>query len=247
MSQRPSTNRCTKLDLAFEDLGVQPLKNIEHPIRIYRGGAGALPAGPCGVALSSRSHRPVQGRRPSSAFPTERNETVQCLQTAFCRGSAHRRGVRHARACSANRADPGGTRAAPHRSPRLAARPAPVGPISNLIMAVLGGAERGRWRVPEHCTAVAIMGGCVLDLRAAQLRPGHHHHHSDDHGRRGGDCAAQRPRGDARCPLWGAGPTTCVRRTAARRAGYSSRRSADGRRRGANQGAVAHETPVQTA
>src|SRR2546425_2060643 len=26
----------TKLDLAFEDLGVQELKNIEHPIRIYR-------------------------------------------------------------------------------------------------------------------------------------------------------------------------------------------------------------------
>src|SRR5215468_5425008 len=26
----------TKLDLAFEDLGVQQLKNIEHPIRLYR-------------------------------------------------------------------------------------------------------------------------------------------------------------------------------------------------------------------
>src|SRR5712691_10394802 len=26
----------TKLDLAFEDLGVQELKNIEHPIRLYR-------------------------------------------------------------------------------------------------------------------------------------------------------------------------------------------------------------------
>ena len=37
----------TKLDLAFEDLGVRELKNIEHPIRLYRirsHGSGAIDA-----------------------------------------------------------------------------------------------------------------------------------------------------------------------------------------------------------
>ena len=36
----------SKLDLAFEDLGVRELKNIEHPIRLYRirsHGSGAIP------------------------------------------------------------------------------------------------------------------------------------------------------------------------------------------------------------
>jgi hypothetical protein len=37
-------------------------------------------------------------------------------------------------------------------------------------MAVMGGTERrGHWHVPAQCTVVALMGGCLLDLRAAQL------------------------------------------------------------------------------
>ena len=161
----------TKLDLAFEDLGVQPLKNIEHPIRIYR-------------VVAPEPYRQAPAERPPVSEPPtspgtaaflrvsdqERNETVQCLQTAFAedRLTDEEFDTRVRAALTAR------TQAELVRLltdlPGSQARPAPVGPISNLIMAVLGGAERrGRWRVPEHCTAVAIMGGCVLDLRAAQL------------------------------------------------------------------------------
>jgi Domain of unknown function (DUF1707) len=55
--------------------------------------------------------------------------------------------------------------------------PGPVMPVSPggaqkhaLVVAIMGGAERkGRWRVPAESTAVAIMGGVELDLRAATL------------------------------------------------------------------------------
>jgi hypothetical protein len=54
--------------------------------------------------------------------------------------------------------------------PAAAVQPAPARSGGNLILAVMGGAERrGRWHVPERCTVVAIMGGCLLDLRAARL------------------------------------------------------------------------------
>ena len=37
-------------------------------------------------------------------------------------------------------------------------------------VAVMGGVERkSRWRVPEHTVAVAVMGGCALDLRKAEV------------------------------------------------------------------------------
>jgi hypothetical protein len=37
-------------------------------------------------------------------------------------------------------------------------------------VAVMGGVERrSRWRVPERTVAVAVMGGCVLDLRKAEI------------------------------------------------------------------------------
>ncbi len=54
-----------KLDLAFEDLGVQELKNIEHPLRLYRvvmpeAGAPAAPprVPPAGQAPSARQPLP---------------------------------------------------------------------------------------------------------------------------------------------------------------------------------------------
>src|SRR5262245_59445933 len=47
-----------KLDLAFEDLGVQELKNIEHPIRLYRV------AGPEIGRTASRTAPTVSGRSP---------------------------------------------------------------------------------------------------------------------------------------------------------------------------------------
>jgi Domain of unknown function (DUF1707)/Cell wall-active antibiotics response 4TMS YvqF len=37
-------------------------------------------------------------------------------------------------------------------------------------VAVMGGVERrSRWRVPERTVAIAVMGGCVLDLRKAEI------------------------------------------------------------------------------
>ena len=38
------------------------------------------------------------------------------------------------------------------------------------VIAVMSGARRtGRWTAGEHCVAVAVMGGCRLDLRDAQI------------------------------------------------------------------------------
>jgi hypothetical protein len=106
----------------------------------------------------------------------ERDETVQRLQTAFAEGRLNDEEfdarVRAALAAQ-TRGDlerlladlPG-----PHPRPAQPVRPAPAKRGGNLIMAVMSGAERrGRWRVPEQCTVVAVMGGCELDLRAAQL------------------------------------------------------------------------------
>ncbi len=37
---------------------------------------------------------------------------------------------------------------------------------SRLVLAVMSGTRRrGRWRVQDNCVAVAVMGGCTLDLR----------------------------------------------------------------------------------
>jgi class 3 adenylate cyclase len=49
-----------KLDLAFEDLGVQELKNIEHPIRLYR------------VVLSGPDQAAASPQRPPPAGPPSR-------------------------------------------------------------------------------------------------------------------------------------------------------------------------------
>jgi class 3 adenylate cyclase len=160
-----------KLDLTFEDLGVQVLKNIEHPIRLYR-------------VVVPETRRQVAAERPAVPEPTaspspaaflrvsdqERDTTVQRLQVAFAEArltdeefEARVRAALSARTQTelvALLAD----------LPGAQAPPAPAKPMHRLIMAVMGGAERrGRWRVPEQCTAIAIMGGCVLDLRTAQL------------------------------------------------------------------------------
>lgn len=38
------------------------------------------------------------------------------------------------------------------------------------VVAVMSGAERsGRWRLGKRCRAIAVMGGCKLDLRGAEL------------------------------------------------------------------------------
>lgn len=38
------------------------------------------------------------------------------------------------------------------------------------VVAIMSGADRsGRWRLGKHCRAIAVMGGCKLDLRGAEL------------------------------------------------------------------------------
>jgi hypothetical protein len=110
------------------------------------------------------------------ASDQERDATMQRLQTAFAEGRLNDEEF-DARMRAALTAQ---TRAELERlladlpaaavHPTAPGQPVPVQHQSSLLMAVMGGTERrGRWRVPERCTAVAIMGGCVLDLRAAQL------------------------------------------------------------------------------
>jgi DUF1707 SHOCT-like domain len=106
----------------------------------------------------------------------ERDETVQRLQTAFVEGRLNDEEFdARVRAALAARTRVELERLladlpAPHTRQAQPVRPAPVRRGDSLVIAVMGGAERrGRWRVPEQCTAVAMMGGCSLDLRAAQL------------------------------------------------------------------------------
>jgi class 3 adenylate cyclase len=67
----------TKVDLAFEDLGVRELKNIEHPIRIYRvitprtGRAGVPAEAPAQVRPPGRSPQPPRGIPPRGIPWTE--------------------------------------------------------------------------------------------------------------------------------------------------------------------------------
>jgi class 3 adenylate cyclase len=161
----------TKLDLAFEDLGVQALKNIEHPIRIYR----VVPPAHDRSAPAERHPLPEPTRSPEPApflrvSDQERDEMVQRLQMAFAEGrlTDEEFDTRVRAALSAR------TQAELIRLsadlPGSPARLALARHTSSLVMAVLGGATRqGRWRVPEQCTVVAVLGGCMLDLRAAQL------------------------------------------------------------------------------
>ena len=161
----------TKFELVFEDLGLQELKNIEHPIRIYRV-ASAVPGR---QATTERQSIPEPATLSGTAAlrrvsDQERDEAVQRLQAAFAEGrltdaefDARVRATLTAR----TQEEIARLLADLAISP---ARLAPVGPVSRLVLAVFGAAQRrGRWRVPEQCTAVAVMGGCTLDLRAAQL------------------------------------------------------------------------------
>jgi hypothetical protein len=110
------------------------------------------------------------------ASTQERDEAVQRLQIAFAEGRLNDEEFdERMRAALAAR-----TRAELKQLladlptvqdyPAAAAQSAPARPGGNLILAVMGSTERrGRWRVPEQCTVVAIMGSCLLDLRAARL------------------------------------------------------------------------------
>jgi hypothetical protein len=110
------------------------------------------------------------------ASAQERDEVVQRLQMAFAEGRLHDEEFDErlrAALVARTQAELGrlladlptvqGTSAA-------SVQPASARSGGGLILAVMGGTERrGRWRVPERCTAVAVMGGCLLDLRAARL------------------------------------------------------------------------------
>jgi hypothetical protein len=51
--------------------------------------------------------------------------------------------------------------------------PAPTvdgGNAKSTVVAIMSGADRtGRWRLGRRCRAIAVMGGCKLDLRGAEL------------------------------------------------------------------------------
>lgn len=46
---------------------------------------------------------------------------------------------------------------------------APRSPAQSVIAVMSGGDRTGRWHVPERLRAVAVMGGCKLDFRGAQI------------------------------------------------------------------------------
>jgi class 3 adenylate cyclase len=56
----------------------------------------------------------------------------------------------------------------------LPAQPSPgavdIGGETSSVLAIMSGANRsGRWRLGKRCRAIAVMGGCKLDLRGAEL------------------------------------------------------------------------------
>ena len=161
----------TKLGLTFEDLGVQTLKNIEYPLRIYRvlspEDGRQPPAAPSPVPEPPASPGTAAFLRVSDQ---ERDATVQRLQAAFAENRlSDEEFDARVRASLAARTQVELERLLADL-PGSPARPAPSQLMHSQVIAVLGGVERrGRWRVPEQCTAVAVLGGCVLDLRAAQF------------------------------------------------------------------------------
>jgi hypothetical protein len=161
----------TKLDLAFEDLGVQVLKNIDSPLRIYQivPHASSQPL-PVLQTPQPEPQRNLETKTFLRVSNQERDVTVQRLQTAFAEGRLNDEEFdTRVRAALAAQTQEELARLLTDL-PGVPARPGMIRSIGRLIVAVLGGAvRRGRWRVPEHCTAIAVMGGCVLDLRAAQL------------------------------------------------------------------------------
>jgi DUF1707 SHOCT-like domain/Cell wall-active antibiotics response LiaF, C-terminal len=59
------------------------------------------------------------------------------------------------------------TRDLPAQPPAAAVAP---GSRTSLVVAIMSGADRsGRWRLGARCRAIAVMGGCKLDLRGAEL------------------------------------------------------------------------------
>jgi Domain of unknown function (DUF1707)/Adenylate and Guanylate cyclase catalytic domain len=161
----------TKLDLVFEDLGVQALKNIDYPIRIYR----VVPPKPGRQPLVERQAISEPTISPGAvAFlrvsDQERDATVQRLQTAFAEGRLNDEEFDARVRASLTARNQEELARLVADLPGAPARPAPARLMSRLVIAVLSGAaRRGRWRVPERCTTAAVLGGCVLDLRAAQL------------------------------------------------------------------------------
>jgi hypothetical protein len=141
------------------------------------GGLGDLPAVPAPPGERSPSISPSP--RASHA---DRNAIAERLRDAFADGRLDEEefDVRIQLALSARTLDEleplladlgvaGGMVPAP--APAMTAPVAPGGgPKHSLVVAVMGGAERkGRWRVPAEATAFALMGGVLLDLRAATL------------------------------------------------------------------------------
>jgi len=117
---------------------------------------------------------PPERQPPSTpsirASAQERDETVQRLQTAFAEGRLNVEEFEayvRAALTAQTQEELGGLLA---DLPAPTVRPAPARRVGTLVLAVMGGEQRrGRWRVPERYTAVAVMGGYSLDLWAAQL------------------------------------------------------------------------------
>lgn len=128
---------------------------------------------PSGHSVPAQAALPPSATRASDQ---ERDATTQRLQTAFAEGRLDDEEFT-TRMQAALRAR---TREElerllvdlpePPGSPDAAAPPLASERRHALVLAVMGTTRRrGRWRMPARCTTVAIMGGCVLDLRAAQL------------------------------------------------------------------------------
>lgn len=140
------------------------------------GGLGGLPAVP--TPPGERSPSISASTRASHA---DRNAIAERLRDAFADGRLDEEefDVRIQLALSARTVDElrplladlgvtGGTLPAP--APMTAPVVPGGGPRHSMVVAVMGGAERkGRWRVPAEATALALMGGIELDLRAATL------------------------------------------------------------------------------
>jgi hypothetical protein len=59
----------------------------------------------------------------------------------------------------------------PSHHAAVAGTPDADGGVSWTVAVMSGNERRGRWRVSRHTRAVAVMGGCALDLREATMPP----------------------------------------------------------------------------
>jgi hypothetical protein len=128
---------------------------------------------PLGDEPSRQYHRAVADQPELRASDQDRDEVIDALAEHAAAGrltlAEHEERVERALAARTRAELEPLTR----DLPAIAPPPQPRRKATRWLVAFLGGSDRkGRWRVGEQVTAVAVMGGSTLDLRAAEIDAG---------------------------------------------------------------------------